>query len=1366
MKASPFSFRHLILKISIYIAIFYFSIIVTSLLITGYLFINLNNYKTRIEKVITKHTGYTLKVDSIQTKLSDYYLPAITINNLVLKNAAEPTQNFKIKKLVLVFSYSSIWNFEPIFNKINIYNSDINIEYWKDGSIVINGINLNHPDKKVLENTKNAPIDLENWILKQFKINIFSTNLSFLDKKNNLPKVEFNNVDASLENDYFQKHSFVTAIDDLNNKNIIKLKMSWVGGKLSQWQKLDKLELKLQTINKKDKLVGFTLKYLPNFDILEKFNAATALNLEVKKGQLQFLTADFDIKNFSSLVNSKNKHFINFPKLGGSINIKLIDNSHYEILANNLTINTDNGYVINNKKIAGNYYINKRGEISIDKTNLSSFNNLLPIFPYVNNLTLSGTLDIVKLNWLGNIFKPDSYTIFSKFNKLSVKSKDANIPSIDNINGDITITNTGGKLNLFLNDSTLNYNKVFLIPYKFNSLSSQINWTINKDKTIDVVLAPTKIKTIDFDGDIQGKYKYTHGKLGYLELTAHVEKILTSKVGDYLPKQIGNSVHKWLHMALVGGYGVKGTMILKGGVADFPFTNGKGIFNIDAQIDNGKLLYVDGWPTLDNIVGKFIIRNQKIIIQADTAKVSGNDLKNALVVIPDMTAENPYLTADGIGNGSTQNFMKYLKNTPVNEIIGNIPDKVETKGNGLVNLHLMVPFSDPEHTKVDGNYAFYDNQIKFDFSVPVLNKVEGKLYFTNHGLTIDKITAKTLNSDVVLNAHQSKDGVIHFKAVSPNLDYPSLANFYTPFIVKLIHGRSLTNIYFDITLNGLSKLWADSNLIGVTINAAKPLSKNSETISKLNFMLIPNGKNGFNINFDYYNLLFGNINIDADSKINNGKIAVGKNKFSTTNINKAKLQVNIELEKTYISEWISMVESIVKTSSNNIVKKSLNDKKVLSLKKENYKYSPSSVPDIFPIEVLLSTKDLFMTSSTLGSANANLLINNNYIIFNFNSFRTDGYGKYDYSENKLNLYLDQFRIFLTKNNGHLVKKAKENKEVSAPESSTKIYTRVFNNPNVNKFNESGMIGFLNFEVVNNEPTTPDLAFPKVNLDVKKLFIDNQNLGNLGLKLVPLGHDLFIESGLLDGDNVKVNFHGTNFCVNCNVEKSYVNMQFDAQIKNLGNLVEILGYGKLIDKGSGKLLSTLQWNGLIQDFDFKNAIGDINVDLRSGKFLKINNTSSIFGSLLGILNLQTIVSVAQLNFNNIFVSGFYFDDLQMHSYLVNNKVDIKSLNMNGPSASVSSHGTIDIGNDNVDLYLTVSPKIGGLIAVGIAVANPIAGAIAYVGQWILRGPFDKLFSFTYKVSGSLKAPKTKQIEVSKQIIKNVNNAVGNENQNEK
>ncbi|HMT02198.1 MAG TPA: hypothetical protein PKD00_02655, partial [Burkholderiales bacterium] len=267
----------------------------------------------------------------------------------------------------------------------------------------------------------------------------------------------------------------------------------------------------------------------PNFDILEKFNAATALNLEVKKGQLQFLTADFDIKNFSSLVNSKNKHFINFPKLGGSINIKLIDNSHYEILANNLTINTDNGYVINNKKIAGNYYINKRGEISIDKTNLSSFNNLLPIFPYVNNLTLSGTLDIVKLNWLGNIFKPDSYTIFSKFNKLSVKSKDANIPSIDNINGDITITNTGGKLNLFLNDSTLNYNKVFLIPYKFNSLSSQINWTINKDKTIDVVLAPTKIKTIDFDGDIQGKYKYTHGKLGYLELTAHVEKILTSK---------------------------------------------------------------------------------------------------------------------------------------------------------------------------------------------------------------------------------------------------------------------------------------------------------------------------------------------------------------------------------------------------------------------------------------------------------------------------------------------------------------------------------------------------------------------------------------------------------------------------------------------------------------------------------------------------------------------------------------------------------------------------------------------------------------------------------------------------------------------
>lgn len=614
MQSRLFSLKQFIFKALIFIAFFYAFLVTVSLLITAYLFISLDNYKARIERVVFKHTGYTLSIGSIQTGLSNYYLPEISISNSRLTNPSDVKQNFGIKKVQFIFSYSSIWNFEPMFDQINISGTDIDIEHSSDGSFILNGINLSHPDKKTVANTKKSPIDIEKWLLKQKEIQLSAINLSYLDKKNKLPKLQLYNVGTTLSYSYKNKHNLTLSLgkDKTSKKQILSAKLNWIGGKITEFDTWQEADLKIQSYDDNtNSLAGTISQYVPGTaSLMDQFNADTAIDAKIKNGKLQYFYANFDIKNLRYAI-SQGRNMVNFPVLGGSIRINLINDNHYTLNATNLNISTPDGDVLANKNIVGNYVVGKNGDVSIIDTDLKSLNHLLTMFPKADKLSFSGTLDIVKFEWLGKILHPSDFKIYANFKNVAVISKDIDIPSINNISGDVTINKHSGSLNLSLKDSTLLYPDMFLIPYKFKSLTSKLDWKINKDKTLDVILNPTTIETIDFKGSAQGKYTYTPGTSGYLDLRAHVDKVLTHKVGDYLPIIIGMPVHKWLNNGLIGGYGQNASLILQGELDKFPFLDGDGKFYIDADINNGKLNYVDKWPPLENIMGKFQIRNQK-----------------------------------------------------------------------------------------------------------------------------------------------------------------------------------------------------------------------------------------------------------------------------------------------------------------------------------------------------------------------------------------------------------------------------------------------------------------------------------------------------------------------------------------------------------------------------------------------------------------------------------------------------------------------------------------------------------------------------------------------------------------------------------
>ncbi|HLX55259.1 MAG TPA: DUF3971 domain-containing protein, partial [Aquella sp.] len=1006
MQVHKFSIYNLFIKIGLFILFFYVAVLALSILITGYLFISLDSYKARIEKVVYKHTGYKLNVESIKTKLNSYYLPEILIKNARLDNPSDTAQSFAVKSLEFVFSYSSIWNLEPIFDQINIDGTNVDVQYLIDGSIIINGINLNNPDQKTIENTKNSPIDLENWILKQKSIKLSNINFSFDDKHNNFPVLRLKNITTTLINGYGKKHNFALSMDTaLEKGSSIIAKLNWVGGKVSELRKWQSAELKLQSYSGKSNVTKTLNQYLPGINFLQKFNAETAFEAQIKDSKLQYFFANFDLKNLQYVMKN-NAGLIEFPQLGGNIRITLIDNNTYKLEANNLTISTPDGYILNKKNIIGNYSAVSGGNINLESTDLKAFNNILPLFKSTNGISLNGTIEVMKLTWLGELFKPTNFELFAKFHNIAIASKKADIPSINGISGDILIAKDHGILNLLLENSTLNYSKVFLIPYKFNHLDTKITWSESKPKNSTessgwvVNLGKTNLQMADFSGSVSGQYTYTPGTSGYLSLKAHVNKVLASKVGDYLPKQIDMSVHKWLNAALVGGYGANADLDLQGPLKDFPYESGGGRFYIDADIQDAKLQYDKDWASLDNLYGKFKIRNVAIIIEANAGKVHGNNINKALVTIPNMSADKVFLVADGVANGTTSNFMGYLQKTPVNAIIGNIPDKVTTTGNGIVTLHLKVPFSDPNKTLVDGNYDFKSNSLKFDMPVPLLNNVNGKLYFNERGMRIDKMEATALGSTANVNANTDKAGVIHFMIHSPNLDYAKLGQFYLSPLSPLITGRANTTISFDIGKHGLDNLNSKSDLVGVTVNAPSPLHKNSENPGQLNFTMLNNNKI-FNITFNYADLVNGKVALDAKGNINKTNLTVGNADYLLNTSNNPKIVINSNIHNTYVLDWLDTITKIIEKNRNKSTEAD-NSEAIATLQKK------STSDNTLPLELWLDTSHFYFGKTDYRKANLDVLVSKTDAIFAINNTRTNGYGRFEFAKNELNVMINDF----------------------------------------------------------------------------------------------------------------------------------------------------------------------------------------------------------------------------------------------------------------------------------------------------------------------------------------------------------------------
>jgi uncharacterized protein (TIGR02099 family) len=310
------------------------------------------------------------------------------------------------------------------------------------------------------------------------------------------------------------------------------------------------------------------------------------------------------------------------------------------------------------------------------------------------------------------------------------------------------------------------------------------------------------------------------------------------------------------------------------------------------------------------------------------------------------------------------------------------------------------------------------------------------------------------------------------------------------------------------------------------------------------------------------------------------------------------------------------------------------------------------------------------------------------------------------------------------------------------------------------FTLSGQVAHLRFEKSPHslEQLTHDAEkiapsdIPNLHLTIQRFIYDDVDIGQVVLNSKRSATALQIESFNLSSPFYNMKLKG-NWVKNNIINRS--DIEGDLAISQLGKSLERFQIKTAIEAHKGTLAFTLNWPGSYIDFALPKVEGETRLLLKGGRITDLGSAAEGkigFGKLLNIFSLQTIPRRLQLDFSDLSQNGYSFDEFKGNFHLKNGVLSTQNSSIDGPVASVSMKGDIDLIKQLFLLDLYVSPHVMASLPVVATIAGgPIAGIATWAASKIINQGISTVNGYRYKVSGPWRDPVVKEVRIDKKRV---------------
>ncbi len=916
-----------------------------------------------------------------------------------------------------------------------------------------------------------------------------------------------------------------------------------------------------------------------------------------------------------------------------------------------------------------------------------------------------GRLFDLALDWKGAPDALEKWTVKGRFEDLGLVALGP-VPGIAGVSGRIDGNEKGGSLRLDGKQTIFDLPTVFAEPrLELEAFAAELGWKGAADG-VRVNLQKASFHNKDAAGEANGSWHALAEGPGEIDLSARLTRGNGDAVWRYMPLSVGKDARDWLKASILSGAASEAKLTLKGDLRQFPFRDGKGgKFEVRGKFSNASLRYAAAWPEITGIDGELLFEGVRMLITGKSGKIFGVNLRDVRAEIADLEVMEELLTVTGKAAGPTADFLRFIEASPVGDRIDHFTEDMKAEGSGELDLKLSLPLRKLASSKVDGNYRFDGNRLTVDADLPPLAEVRGALNFSAEHLEAKGIRGTLLGSPLNVDVKTAEGGNVLVNAAG-DVGIAALRKQYPlPLFEHLSGSTKWTGTVRVKKKNAEVKIV--SNLVGLSSSLPEPFNKSAIEALPFSFERKPPpvvaspkkvGAGGTAasppaaitaVPRDQLDLSLGRIarlqlarrHDTTPATITGGFIAVGMPATAPAAARDRSLLITVDLPRIDADFWRQML-----AGSNGNGNGTNNSAPALPALQFDLKTTDLTLANKHFHDVRISGSKAEAPSQTPASTKFDLKSRELAGSFDWN-----GSGK-----GKLSGRIGQFAIPETATSPEALKAALKEHGDQALDQLPAL-----------------------------DITVDQLSFKDRPLGTVRVAAENRE-GYWNTRIEAKNED-----GTLEANGRWRPGQAT----------ADTQIDFKLTAKSIEKLLVRIGYPEAMRRGTANLSGQLSWNGAPYNIDYQSLNGKLKLDAAGGQFNKLEPG---VGRLLGILSLQSLPRRITLDFRDIFSEGFAFDSINGQFTVTRGVMDTNDLQIQGPAAKVLMSGNVNLGNETQNLKVRVQPALGESIAVGAMLANPVAGAVAWVAQKILKDPLDQAFAFEYAVTGGWADPKVEKL----------------------
>jgi uncharacterized protein (TIGR02099 family) len=382
----------------------------------------------------------------------------------------------------------------------------------------------------------------------------------------------------------------------------------------------------------------------------------------------------------------------------------------------------------------------------------------------VKRMQPRGRLQSVTLHIAGDGKSADDYALEAKVERLQSQPFEK-IPGVRGVSGNLSTKGRRGSFVLNASDVTVTAPYMFRLPINASSVSAALSWAVEDDEwrlsgeNMRVVAEDGRgTGTLELRGPLRSKAR------PYMNLRVDFSDGNGAHASRYFPHNVmPPKLIKWLDGAIVSGDVIAGRVIFNGNLADFPFREGNGTFEVSARVRDGVFNYLPDWTPLSKGEADLLFKGPGMLITIDRAAIGELAVSQVTVSSSDLSRyTEPVVKISGLVQGSVGEALRVLRSAPApggdSDWTTYLNMGIGASGRGLLKLQIDIPALDPQSFAMTGQYTVSNATLQFRAPRMSAYAVQGWVDFDRLGPTGGQLQGQFLGGPAYLSVDAQRSG--------------------------------------------------------------------------------------------------------------------------------------------------------------------------------------------------------------------------------------------------------------------------------------------------------------------------------------------------------------------------------------------------------------------------------------------------------------------------------------------------------------------------------------------------------------------------------------------------------------------------------